>query len=240
MTAAAHLGPFDRQPWPTQLVAHVVEAGPVPRVHGYDLAGLVASYGVADLVWLGLRGELPAPHQRAALEVAAMLLAPVGVAEAPAHAAVLARITSASPGATLAIATVALGELVGHELTTLAPWRRWLAEPVGPVPTVALAPAPCADGAALIAWLDGRLCTWFGPGAGLPTSTDAPLGRVAAGYAVLHRLGLDGPLELETVAVWARLPIIAAEAARVRAGDVLGYPARLPDYQYVDGEGTSP
>jgi hypothetical protein len=86
VTAAAHLGPFDRQPWPTQLVAHVVEAGPVPRVHGYDLAGLVASYGVADLVWLGLRGELPAPHQRAALEVAAMLLAPVGVAEAPAHA----------------------------------------------------------------------------------------------------------------------------------------------------------
>ena len=54
------------------------------------------------------------------------------------------------------------------------------------------------------------------------------------------RPGLRGPVVLETVLVWARLPAVMAEAAAVRIGDVRGYPARLPDFQYIDHEGAAP
>mgnify|MGYP000007511284 CR=1 FL=1 len=68
----------------------------------------------------------------------------------------------------------------------------------------------------------------------------APLHRVACAYAILHRLALRAPLAIEAIAVWARLPVVAAEAAHARAGAVRGYPARLPDFQYVDAAGATP
>ena len=77
---------------------------------------------------------------------------------------------------------------------------------------------------------------WFGAGRGLPP---VALTRVACGHALLHRLGLCGPLAIETVTVCARLPVIAAEAAFARAGAIRSYPARVPDYQYVDGQGVA-
>ncbi len=87
------------------------------------------------------------------------------------------------------------------------------------------------------AWLDAQMLEWFGVGGGLPAR---PLNRVACAYAILHRLGWRTQLALELLLVWARLPAVIAEASFARAGAVRTYPARLPDYRYVDEQGTSP
>ena len=232
---ARYVGPFDRAEWPARLAAHVVSPDEPARIHGYEVAGdLARHYGVADVTWLTLRGELPTASERAAFDAALVLLAPVHVGQAPAHAAVLARIAGAPPGANLAIGAVGLGEQAGHERAALAPWLAWLESPVGPVPACALTDAPDDDARRL---LDERMRGWFGPQRGLP---DAPLSRLACAHALLHRLGLRGALVVETVLVWARLPAVIAEAARVRAGAIRSYPTQLPDYQYVDEQGASP
>lgn len=234
---ATYTGPFEREAFPDRLTAHVVEPGPDARIHGYHVAGdLARHHGLADLVWLALRGELPTEHQRAALDVACVLLAPVHVGQAPSHAAYLSRIAGAEVGATLAIATVGLGELVRHERVTLESWLAWLDRPEGPVPAVVCDAEQSDEAAVAQRWLDSRMRGWFGAGRGLPPGA---LTRVACAYALLHRLGLRGPLALETVTVCARLPVIAAEAAYTRAGAIRSYPARLPDYQYVDSEGVA-
>jgi len=233
---ATYVGPFEREPFPDRLPARVVAPGADARIHGYHVAGdLARHHGVADLLWLALRGDLPTEAQRAALEIACVLLAPVHVGQAASHAAFLARIAGATAGATLAIATVGLGELVRHEHDTLAPWFAWL-ERGGAVPDVARAADPSDEAVAAQRWLDGRMRAWFGAERGLPS---VALTRVACAHALLHALGLRGPLVVETIAVWARLPVIAAEAAHARAGAVRMYPARLPDYQYVDGAGAT-
>lgn len=236
--AATYVGPFDREAWPTRLAAHVVSPGPEPRLHGYAVAGdLARFYGAIDVTWLVLRGELPTPAERAAFDVAMVLLAPVAVGEAPAHAAGLARIAGAPPAATIAITAVGLGEQARAEREAMAAWWAWLDAPAGAVPACALVASESLEAQAARRWLDGQLRSWFGPDRGLP---DAPLDRVACGHAILHRLGLRGPVVLETVLVWARLPAVMAEAAAVRIGDVRGYPARVPDYQYADHEGAAP
>ncbi len=233
----AYIGPFEREPWPERLTARVVEPGPDARIHGYHVSGdLARHHGMVDVLWLALTGELPTDAERAALDAATVLLAPVHVGQAPAHAAFLSRIAGATPGATVAIAAVGLGELARHERELLAPWITWLERNDGPVPAVACAPIESAEAAAGQRWLDSKMRLWFGAGRGLPPGA---LTRVACGYALLARLGLRGPLAIETVTVWARLPAIAAEAAHAGAGAVRQYPARLPDYQYVDGQGIA-
>jgi hypothetical protein len=233
-----YVGPFDREVWPEKLVARAVEPGGFRRAHGYEIAELAHAHSIADVAWLMLSGELPSAATRAALDTALVLLAPVHVGEAPSHAALLSRIAGAPPTTTMSIAAVGLGELVRHELDVLEPWLRWLASPSpGPVPAVAIDPGPTIVGIAFQHWLSARFVAWFGPERGLP---DVPLHRVACAYAILHRLELRSPLAIETLAMWARLPAIAAEAANARAGAVRQYPARLPDFQYVDDRGTTP
>ena len=90
-----------------------------------------------------------------------------------------------------------------------------------------------ADGgesAAAQAELASASVRWFGDKA-LPATR--VLNRTALAYALLHRLGFD-ELGATTLATWARLPVVVAEAMRVGFGDVRGYPARLPDYEYVE------
>ena len=227
-----YIGPFDRESWPEKLVAHVVEPGAMPHVHGYDIASLARGTGLVDLVWLTLAGELPTVEQRAALEAATMLLAPIHIGEAASHAALLSRLAGAPATTTIAIGAVGLGEMVRTEQAALAPWLAWLDAPEGDVPAAARDRDPCEASAALQRWVHWRMVAWFG--AGLP---DVPLTRVACAYAILHRMNLRTPLVLELLAMWARLPAIAAEAAH--AGAVKLYPARLPDFQYVDDRGAT-
>lgn len=234
----SYVGPFDRESWPARLTANVVSPGPEPRIHGYAVSADLARFaGIADVAWLTLRGELPTADQRAAFETAIVMLAPVHVGQAPAHAALLSRISGATPNATVSIGAVGLGELSRHERTELAAWLAWLDAPAGDVPACARLDAPSADALAAQHVLDRQLRGWFGVDGGLPS---VALTRVAIAYAILHRLGLRAPLVVDALTTWARLLVVTAEAAFAQVGAIRQYPARLPDYRYVDERGAQP
>ncbi|RYE87741.1 MAG: hypothetical protein EOO75_14085 [Myxococcales bacterium] len=231
-------GLFDRATWPGRLVARVVEPGPSPRLHGYAVSTDLARHcGSSEVSWLAARGELPSASEREAFEVACVLLAPVHVGEAPAHAAVLARILSTTASAVVAVASTALAEQAQHERAGLAPLRGWLDRGEGDAPAACLDPDPDAGTLEAHRWLRAQAVRWFGPSH--PLASAPPLRRVALGHALLHALGFTDDLSVTTVLVTARLPVVIAEASRQREGGVTDYPARLPDYMYVDDEVTS-
>lgn len=248
--AGVYVGPFDREAWPERLAARVVSPD-ASRVHGYDVAAdLARHYGIADVAWLAICGELPDETQRAAFDTALVLLAPTHLGQAPAHATLLSRLIGALPSATVGVAAVGLGELARSERDALAPWLRWLdatdlathesagSGAAGEVPACARAAQHDAHHATdAQRWLDAQLRSWFGEARGLP---DVPLHRTAIAYAILHRLGLTEPLAVEALATWARLPAVIAEATFAKPGAIRTYPARVPDYHYVDAEGAAP
>ncbi len=230
-------GILDRVAFPERLAGHVVDPAPDPRLRGYAVqADLGENVGFLDVAWLALAGELPTAGEREALSRALTWLAPLHVGEAPAHAAVLARVAGAPDEALPAVAAVALGQAIAAECRELAPLFAWLEGPPGAAPPdVAIEPDPTPEQARALAGLAADSARWFGPARALPAAP--PLRRVAAAYALLHRLGAgDGP-RLHAFAAWARLPAVLAEAACMPPGAVMRYPALLPAYRYVeDGE----
>jgi hypothetical protein len=230
----AHQGLFDRLAFPDRLVGHVVEPGPDPRIHGYATRGdLARGASFVEVAWLALRGELPTPAEQDALSFALVCLAPLHVGEGPGHAAVLARTAGAPPAVLPGLLATAIGQHTARELAAARPLLDWLdgAEPTPPDWAVLEAPD-----AAAVADADGLHAAsrrWFGEAGALPPRP--VLGRVAAGWAVLHRLGVRDEVQLHAFSAWARLPVLLAEAAATPVGAVTAYPARLPDYRYVEG-----
>jgi hypothetical protein len=235
-------GPFERAAWPSRLIARVVGLGAEGdaedrRINGYAVAADLAQHqGPVEVAWLALRGELPTAVERAALAVALVLLAPVHIGEAPAHAAFLGRMAGSAAATTVAIGAIGCTEQAAHEYRELAPWRAWLAGTGGAIPDVACATTSTSAWRATQADLDSRMRQWFGIGRGLP---EVSLRRVACAHAVLVRLGVVDELAFVTLATLARLPAVIAEAAHARAGAFHEYPTRLPDYRYVDERGTA-
>lgn len=223
-------GPFDRQPFPDRLQGHVVDPTGEPRIHGYsvhsDLARQVSFLGLG---WLSLTSNLPTASEHEALSLALAWLAPLHVGQGPVHAAVLARITGAPAEVVPAVAMAALGQWVSAERQRFEPLFAWLDGDGGP-PEAAIHPTPSDEDRALHRELSDATGRWFGRA--LPP---APvLRREAAAYAVLHLLGVSDELRLQAFVAWARLPVILAEACYARPGAVTSYPARLPDYQYLE------
>ncbi|HVK86197.1 MAG TPA: hypothetical protein VM513_18885 [Kofleriaceae bacterium] len=242
-TPRIYEGPFDREPWPAKLPATVVDARGERRIHGYCVRGdLAHGHGIADLAWLAFQGELPSLAAREALETAIIYLAPVHVGEAGSHAALLARVVRAKPAALVAVTATALAEQGRTEREALAPWLAWLdagdaGDASARLPACALEPAPSAEAIEDQRELAVRTAAWFGAARALPATP--VLSRAACAHALLHRLGLRDAHVVEALAVWARLLVAVAESASLPAGAIQAYPARLPDYQYVDHEGRS-
>jgi hypothetical protein len=221
-------GPLDEAPAPSTLRAHVVTPGAAPRVHGYDVEGdLARHYGAAETTLLALTGELPAPEVARAFEVATAFLAPVSVAEAPAHAAVLARLCRARTSGILGIAAIALAEQARTVVADHADLVAWLDRPSGDAPARG---AATDDDARSVARLRAALAP-TGLRVGL---LDRDPTRTAALVAVLHACGLVRPEQIETAIVIARLPCVMAEASAVRPGRFRRYPTNLPPFRYED------
>lgn len=226
-------GILDRVAFPARLTAHVVEPAVDPRIHGYAVEGdLARNVGFIDVGWLALTGELPHAGEREALTAALILLAPLHVGEAPAHAGVLARIAGAPDEVVPAITVVALGQRIAAELRALAPFFAWLREPGGPPPAPAVLADPTPEQRERHAILATASARWFGPERALPI--DPVLTREAAAYALLHCLGVGDPPRLHAFVTWARLPVVLAEAARTASGAIADYPGDLPPYRYVE------
>jgi len=222
-------GPLDAAPFPETLSAHVVTPGPRPRLHGYDVeADLACHYTPTDVLFLTLTGELPAPELSAALGIAFAFLAPVSVAHASVHAAVLARTCGTTSSSTIGVAAIALAEQARVLLDEHAAWLAWLAAPNDAFP--ALYRAADASDAAASARLREALAV---VGFRAPWLSEKPT-RSAALLGVLFTCGLTERASLEAAVVTARLPTAVAEAMAVKVADFNQYPTNLPRYSYQE------
>jgi hypothetical protein len=165
------------------------------------------------------------------------LLAPLHVGDGPVHAGILARLTGSPDEVVPGIVTVALGQLTGAELHALEPFFKWLADPlVGELSAICPVAVESQPTAAQVEAYDSLVAAsagWFGAERALPTSP--VLTRVAAAHALLFRLGIRDSPRLHAFTIWARLPVVLAEAACTSPGAVFGYPTtHLPTYTYVE------
>jgi len=222
------LGPIDSRQWPKELVARATSPGPRPRLFGYDVErDLAAFYRFSDLIFLSLIGELPEEACSRAFELTLCFAAPLSVAHASVHAAVLSRLCGARPGGVFSTAGLTLAEQAS---TTVASINELLAaresSGSGPLPSELRASddAERASVASLAQLLAGIL--------DVPVLRDDPSRDVAL-VAVLRACGFTSAFHLVSVLTLARLPSALAEASRTKPGDFATYPIDTPHFEYV-------
>jgi hypothetical protein len=216
-------GPLEASPWPETLDAHAVsDEDDVLRLHGYDVeADVAAHYRFSDALYLAIKGELPDDSRSRAFEIAMTFALPLSVAEAPVHAAALARICGARPSGVASVASLALAEQTSDAVRSLLPVLRGEAEPLADV-----TPRAAASVARLRALLTGV--------------RDVPLldrrpSRELAILAVLWACDLRTEWELVHAMTLARLPSAVAESGPRRPLDFASYPTTTPPIDYTEG-----
>lgn len=109
---------FDTHAWPQRLKARTVTPDG-SRFHGYEIGELIKYRSIAAISYLSVLGELPDRKQERGFEVAFGALMTIAPGTAASHAAVLAQLSGAHPGATMAVAVLALGQVATQELDEL-------------------------------------------------------------------------------------------------------------------------
>lgn len=222
-------GPIEDGEWATTLDAHVVDAGPPVRVHGYESIGdLARHYRFAEIVGLALRGTLPSAEEGAALDLALKLLAPTTIAEAPAHTAALMLMMGVPPANTVGTAAMSLAQQAQALVDEHAAWLAWLAAPSAEPP--AAFAAKTDDDRRCVAVVRATICGEITPWL---VRIEPTLEATALG--LLFACGLRSPHAIVTAMVVARLPLVVAEAER-HAGGLRRYPIGLPPFDYEEGE----
>ena len=222
-------GPIEEGVWAAKLQAHVVTPGDTPRIHGYAVeSDLVRHYSFAESILLALVGELPDETTGRAFEAALHLLAPISIAEAPAHAAALAGLCGASPSGSNQVGAIALAEQARRLIAEQAGLLAALARKEGGAPERYLATSP--DDRRAADRLDALLQE-IGFRSPLPIRS---LARIPGLIAVLYGCGLEAAWQLETALLVARLPCVAAEARAWGPGDFRSYPIDRPPFRYEE------
>jgi hypothetical protein len=222
-------GPLESGSFPETLTARVVTPGERPRIHGYDVEGdLARHYGPTDVLLLSLTGELPSPAAAAALRVALTFAAPVSVAHASTHAAVLARLCGSTVSSIIGVTAIALAEQARVVLDEHRALLAWLVAPTSELPLEHRA-RNAADSESVHRLRDALEHT----GLSVPNLALGPA-RDAAILLVLAACGLRRREQLEGALVTARLPGAFAEAMAERVVDFAHYPINLPRYRYEE------
>lgn len=222
-------GPLELGSFPNQLMARVVTPGPYPCLHGYDIeSDLTMHYSPTEVAYLALTGELPQPEVAAALEAILVFASAISIAHAATHAAVLARLCGAPSTSILGIAAVGLAEQVKWLLDDHEDLLAWLLKPTDTFPSTY-----CSSDETDHVAVENLRAALVSVGLHVPTLNELPT-RNAALLAALHRCGLVARHQLEAVVVWARLPIVMAEAMQEQAGNFKEYPVNLPHYRYQE------
>ena len=231
-------GPVEDGPWPTTLDARVVTPGDEPRVHGYDVeSDLAVNYSFAETTILTLTGELPSGEQAGAFGVALQFLAPLSVAYAPTHAAVLARICGARFSSVSAIAAVTLAERarsILDENTGFVDWLNRLREGSKETPPESFHPKSDGERASVSRFR--RALAWHG--IEIPeVIAQHDLGRTPALLAALHFSGLVHREQMEAALVLASFASAIAEARTRDVASFREYPMNVPRFVYKEGDG---
>jgi hypothetical protein len=211
-------------PCPDRLKARVVRPGPDPLIHGFDVErDLARSFTFGEVMLLALTGREPDRARGRAFEVAMTFLSSVSVAEAPAHAAVLARVCAAPAAPLLGSTAIAAGERAQAIASAHAETIAWFLEG-GELPARAIEENDVRTREALIASL----------GADAPDFLRLPLSRTAALLGLLIWCGLDTEERLIGAIAIAALPTSLAEGFAARPLSFDDYPIRLPEFEYED------
>lgn len=226
--------PVDAIDWNRELLAHVVSPGPHPLVHGYDVEEDLARHcGQTELEYLALTGELPTPEQAASVEVALLFLAPLSLAEAPVHCAMLANLCGGATSNVIAVGAAALAEQARSSVAEHAALFAWLR---GEVPDF---PAELASGdvderrtvTALEAALTVR-------GLRFPELFSHRPTPLAAALSVLWFSGVEDERIVEGMLVRARLPFVVAEALAGKP-QLRSYAFDTPRFVYQSAAATA-
>jgi hypothetical protein len=157
-----------------------------------------------------------------------VFLAPCSVAEAPSHAAVIARICGAQAAGVLQAGVITLAEQAASLVREHEPLRRWLESPDSVLP----AGCEATDDEQRTAVQNLRVA--LGEFAGQVSGLDRDPNLVAALLCTLFACGLREPHQWVSVLVVARLPAVAAEGFAAAPGDFRGYPMDLPHFRYEE------
>ncbi|HEX6273548.1 MAG TPA: hypothetical protein VFZ53_10915, partial [Polyangiaceae bacterium] len=219
-------GPLEATTFPETLSARVVTPGTRPRIHGYDVeSDLAVHYGATERLFLSLTGELPTSDAATLLEIALAFLAPVSVAHASTHSAVLARLCGATTSTTIGTAAIGLGEQARVLLDEHEALLAWLEKPTDTLPA-----RYRTSNAAERASVERFATALAQNGVSLPSLRFEPT-RSAALLCALHAAGLTHREQLEAAIVVSRLPTTLAEAFRETVANFRTYPTNLPLFQ---------
>jgi hypothetical protein len=222
-------GPIEDRQWPQKLTAHVVDdSGGSPRLHGFDVQGdLARHYSFSETLLVALTADAPDAATGRAFEVALTFASTTSVAEAPAHAATLARICGAQSSAILAVAATILGEQARSLCDELEPAiPRLLIGSLNGM-TAALTARSESERAAV-----QRLREALGEFVRNVPSIGYDIRLDVAIVAVLVACGLRRREHIEAAFVIARLGVAFAEALATTPGDHRSYPLDLPSFRY--------
>lgn len=223
-------GPLDAVAWPTKLKARIVSNGAERRIHGYSVeSDLAKHYSFTETILLGLTGELPTVEQARAFDVALTFLAPTTVAEAPTHAALIARVCVASTSTLTGTAVIGLAEQSRFDLNRYGALLSWLNAPTAEFP--ANFDATSMEQRARVSALKNALTARNGV---MPAQLDHNLDETAAIIAVLFACGLTTLQQVEVVRTLARFPFAMAEAFASPPAGHKDYPLMLPTIRYEE------
>jgi hypothetical protein len=215
--------------FPEVLTARVVTPGSAPRIHGYDVEGdLARHYQPSDVTLLMLTGELPEPAVSSAFAVALVFLAPVSVAHAATHSAVLGQLCGAPAASVFGVAAIGVAEHARYLVQEHAELLTWLGTPGQPLP----ARYQSRDNADVEA-VQRLKAALSASGLDVPGLVQAPT-RDAALVMLLFACGLSRPEQLTAALTWARLPSAIAEALAERPTNFANYPTNLPRFVYSE------
>lgn len=223
------VGPIEEHEWPEKLKAHVVTPGPRPRIHGYDVEGdLARHYSFAETILLALTGELPDEKTGRAFEIALQFLAPISIAEAPSHAATIARLCGSVASGVHGVGAFALAEQARFFVEEHNDFLVWLSNPSSEFPGQYKAREGEAGSAR------GRLSDLLRRINHRVPSLEKRPTREAGLIALLFSCGLTENWQLEMAFIVARLATLSAEAHATHAGAIKDYPMDYPHFSYIE------
>ncbi len=210
----APTGPVEAGPWPTRLPAHALTPGAVPRIHGYALhEDIAVHYDFGEYILLALTGRAPSQTWGHAVNLALTVLAASSVADAPVHAATLARRCGADARSVLSTGMSALAE---EAFSLLHDDHGTTSE-------------DSKSATALFEQLGDDVRAAVG---------SPPSSPRALALELLERAGLTDSLQRMAALCLARLPGLVAEARATSSGDVRTYPMQLPEFDYLQDPQT--
>ena len=224
-------GPIEDHTFPPTLEARLVTPGPNPRLHGFSVEDdLALHYRYPELVLLALTGKPPAEKQGRAFDIALQFLEPLAIAEAPTHAAMLARLCGAPSSSILSVACITLVERARHVVLQHRPLLEWLETSAGDAELPSIYRSKGEDDCASVGRLQKALAA---AGVEIERLGLSPT-RWTATFLTLHFAGLARADQWEAVLVMASLAPVCAEAQAHSPGALAAYPMNLPDFLYEE------